>query len=158
MFVSSYTTYVQTNTQNKVPQQKEYDSKNSSEFAIKFSQQTPESLQQKSAAPLDYISKNNTFYTKLILEKNLDEQSKQTKELTNKFTQQSVLQDAKNAYVQLPKATSFFKETLNSFTKTQESDATSLDQTQELKEKNIRKSMINTYTANEDYYYRRRSA
>ncbi|DAB29240.1 MAG TPA: hypothetical protein CFH84_10615 [Sulfurimonas sp. UBA12504] len=158
MFVTSYTTYVQTNTQNKAPQSKEYDSKNSSEFTTKFSQKTAETVVQKPAVPLDYISKNNTFYTKLALEQNLDEQSKQTKELSNKFTQQSVLIDTKNAYTQTPKATYFFKEAYNSFTKTQPIDAKTLDQTQELQKKQMRKLMINTYTANENYYYRGRIA
>ncbi|MDD2906873.1 MAG: hypothetical protein WBK95_08105 [Sulfurimonas sp.] len=158
MFVSSYTTYVQTSTQNKPSQSKEYDSKNSSGFSTKLSQKTSETTFQKPAVALDYISKNNTFYTKLVLEKNLDEQSRETKELSNKFTQQSVLQDAKTAYSQAPKVTSFFREALNSFTKTQESESPISDQTQELQEKQMRKLMINTYTANENYYYRRRIA
>jgi hypothetical protein len=152
MFVSSYSTYIQTNASNKNVRQKESEYENRSAFSSKLYEKTPAVATNGASLPVDYIAKNNNFYTKLFLENHQDQQSAQTKELTHKFIDQSTLQDAKKAYTQAPKMTSLFRETFLALDKTQLEEAKPSQNTQDFKDAKMRKLMINTYIANENYY------
>jgi len=152
MFVSSYSTYIQTGAANKNIRQKDTEYENRSALSSKLYEKNTPALSSGAPFAVDYIAKNNNFYTKLFLEKNQDEQSAQTKELTHKFIDQSTLQDAKKAYTQLPKMSSFFRETFIAFDKTQTVASKSSQETQESKDTATRKLMIDTYIANDNYY------
>lgn len=152
MFVSSYSTYIQTNTENKNVRQREAASSNTSTFSTKLYEEVPPELNTRASLPVDYIAKNNNFYTKLFLAKNQDEQSNQTTELTHKYIDQTTLQDAKKAYTQTPKMPSLFRDTFLSFDKTPLVESKPAPATQEFKNAKMRKLMINTYIANDNYY------
>lgn len=154
MFVSSYATYLQIPSSNKETKQRDNDAKSSLELGLKAAPKNLQELIQKPSAQIDYISRSNTFYTKLFLEQHVDAQSKETKELSNRFTMQTVMQEAKSAYEQVPKATSLFKEALESFTKSKELDEKIETPLQELQTKNMKELMINTYKTNQNYYTR----
>jgi hypothetical protein len=152
MFVSSYSTYIQTNANDKNVKQKDVSYGKDSGFSSKLLKESVTDTAKNASLPVDYIAKNNNFYTKLFLEKHQDEQSAQTKELTHKFIDQSTLQDAKKAYTQMPKMSSFFRETIMALDKKLQDEAKPSQATQEIKDVNIRKLMINTYIANDNYY------
>ena len=159
MFVSSYATYLQVPSSNKETRQRDSDAKSSSDFGFKTAPKSLEEFTQKPSARIDYISRSNTFYTKLFLEQHKDERSQETKELSGRFNQQITLQEAKSAYEQAPKTASIFKEALESFSKTKEIEEkleikmeTPLE---ELQAKKMKESMINAYKANQNYSYAR---
>ncbi|MBA3026836.1 MAG: hypothetical protein FP820_10620 [Sulfurimonas sp.] len=152
MFVSSYSTYIQTNTNDKNVKQKDVGYGKDSGFSSKLLKESVADTAKNASLPVDYIARNNNFYTKLFLEKHQDEQSAQTKELTHKFIDQSTLQDAKKAYTQAPKMTSLFRETFLALDKTQLAEVKPSQNTQDFKDAKMRKLMINTYIANENYY------
>ncbi|MBU1217399.1 hypothetical protein KJ870_03225 [bacterium] len=152
MFVSSYSTYIQTNTNDKNVKQKDVSYGKDSGFSSKLLKESVADTAKNASLPVDYIARNNNFYTKLFLEEHQDEQSAQTKELTHKFIDQSTLQDAKKAYTQAPKMTSLFRETFLALDKTQLAEAKPSQNTQDFKDAKMRKLMINTYIANENYY------
>jgi hypothetical protein len=152
MFVSSYSTYIQTNSDSKSVKNRDAAYANSSNSTSKVYEQSVPDSPKKASFAVDYIAKNNSFYTKLFLEKNQDEQSNQTKELTHKFIDQSTLQDAKKAYTQVPKMTSLFRETFIALNKMQQTESKPAQSSQDFKETKMRKLMINTYIANDNYY------
>jgi hypothetical protein len=152
MFVSSYSTYIQTNTETKSTKREDKTSNYASSFSTKTTEESVPESAKRASLPVDYIAKNNNFYTKLFLEKNQNEQNNQTKELTHKFIDQSTLQDAKKAYTQTSKIPSLFRETFITFDKTLLTESENSQGTQELKDAKMRKLMINTYVANDNYY------
>lgn len=152
MFVSAYSTYIQTDSTNKNIRQKDAEYQNRSAFSSKLYEKSMPALSNGASLTVDYIAKNNNFYTKLFLEKHQDEQSAQTKELTHKFIDQSTLQDAKKAYTQMPKMSALFRETFMALDKTDSAASKPSQETQELKDVKMRKLMINTYIANDNYY------
>lgn len=152
MFVSSYSAYIQTNSDNKNIKNRDVSHANSSNYSSKVYEENLPKSSNKASFAVDYIAKNNSFYTKLFLEKNQDEQSEQTKNLTHKFIDQNTLQDAKKAYTQVPKMASFFRETFMALDKTLQVEPKFTQSSQNLKEAKMRKLMINTYIDNDNYY------
>ncbi len=149
MFVSSYSTYISTDTTQRAQKDRTESAKTKeSSFANSLNSDSKQALQStltsKLQLPLNYISDYKVLNNQQKLQQeNLKEQ------VTAKFTQISTLQNAKVAYADNSKMFSLFqkpKVTLNQTAKL------SVNIPQEAQEKSLRNVMINTYIANENYY------
>ena len=158
MYVSSYNTYIQTNTSKTNEKQKISESKTDSYFSSKLREQPKLKLSSFVGLPVDYISKSSKILVKIQrqadkLQNPQDiEQNRQEKQMM-KISQKQTLQSAKIAY----------KDNSKLFSLIQKPQTKTIDQTpknnsklpaniQKLKEENMRRVMVNTYIQNDKYY------
>lgn len=160
MFVSSYSTYINTNASDKAAKQR-YDKSGaeSKSFDSELSKKNSSLSFKSSNLPIDYISKSQFLHNKQELEfqkQQLQEpQNKtlnQTKEMMNKFSGQNSLLSAKSAYESNSKMFSLFQKPHATLDQTPKTDKKLPLKTQEAKENNLRHLMVNTYIANDKYY------
>lgn len=159
MFVSSYNTYIQTNTSDKVTKQKDQTSKSEPSFSSKFLEQPKLEPVIVSTLPVDYVNKAKSFNNKLEMKRqeealknpNNDNASK-SKELTKEFTSRKTLQNAQTAYEDNSKMFSLYKKPHHSLDQTPSTDTNLPENIQKLKEQNMRRTMVNTYLQNDRYY------
>ncbi len=142
MFVSSYSTYIDTTANKRVQNERVQGEKKSSQsFQNKLLVTPQKTLQAGSELPVNYISNYKSLNIKQQL---LQEQEKSQNSDKMKFTKVSAQGNAKVAYEENSKMFSFLikpKQTLS--------------QTPDLmksKESFLRETMVNTYTANDNYY------
>lgn len=160
MFVSSYNTYIQTDSTVKSNKQRlEKPSSSSDEFAQKLSQKTPNTNFTSSPIPAEFISKSQAYLNKQELEfqkeqlKNPQNSgTKELKETLSKFTANNSLTSAKHAYENINKAFSVFPKQASSIDQTPKMDQNLPAQAHEAKELSMRHKMVNTYLANDRYY------
>jgi len=145
MFVSTYSTYLNTNSVNKTSKNGETSSSSSSklfENSLKHSQTSPARLLQ--STPITYISHNKTLGTKERINQQLQQNSYET-DLKKLTTIKSQMQ-APSAYAANTKMFSLIIKHPNTPKQVDNSPF------KELKENVQRAKFVNTYAANEKYY------
>jgi hypothetical protein len=159
MFVSSYSTYIQTNASERSAKSKELSNKESSAFSSKLLEKMPLELTSTSNLPIDYLYKAKSFNTKLELNRQEEalknpenEFISKSKELTKEYMSSKTLINAKNAYEDSTKIFTVFRKPQHSLDQTPQTDTRFPENIQKLKEENMRRVMVNTYTQNENYY------
>lgn len=148
MYVSSYRMYVQTNPSERVePKKVDYERENKS-FKLPEQLEISKSI---SNLPVDYISKNIGFWQKNELQKELQEKPAQNNPVLFKAisdtlqAKESYTQNSKH-YLHYPKIQSL------SMDQTPKLGENLSDEIEEIKEKNMRSVMVNTYLSNDKYY------
>ncbi len=157
MFVSSYSTYINTNSSERTTKSRASDAKEKLSFSYKRSSD-PKPLAQNTF-PLDYVAQSKTFGNKIELEFQQEQlQNKDNKELQElkssmkKFSSYSTLQNAKQAYTDNSKIFSLLRVPHAPLDQTPTIDKKLPDDLQVLKEQNLRYEMLNTYIQNDNYY------
>ncbi len=158
MFVSSYSTYISTNSSNKSTKDKVQTAQNSSTYTSK-PEETPKTTLASSAIQIDYISKSKTFHNKLEaqlqqrqLQNPNDKEIAETKNRVTEFSTHKSLQSAKQAYSENSKIFSLFKIPQPTLDQTPKTDKRTSLEIQEIQEQNLRHVMVNTYIQNDKYY------
>ncbi len=148
MFVSSYNTYIGTNNSQRVEKERvenskaprdSFESKISKESAILESKGTPN-------LPISYVSNYKAFSNKQKLQEGVKDQSK------TKYAEINSMKNAETAYKDNSKIFSFFLEPKTTQSQTPIVDKKLPSNIMELKEKNMRHVMVNTYLENDKYY------
>jgi len=146
MFVSSYSTYVNVNSSQKIDK-KEPSQKEGSSFADKLSSKTIPNISVATSLPVNYISN----YKALNNQQKLEQDNLQNKEKT-KFTKINATVSAKDAYTDNSKVFSFLIKPKATLDQTPKIDKRLPENIQEIKEQNLRNTMVNTYISNENYH------
>ncbi len=160
MFVSSYSTYIQTNGSNKSAKHEiEKQGKGSSSFSSKLLDGIGSVSYKTSNISINYISNTQVLNNQKELElqnqqlKNpQDNPQNILKENINRFTQQNSLKNAKNAYDNNSKMFSLIRKPLIAFDQTPRLENRLPKEPQKIIELNMRHKMVNTYIANDAYY------
>ncbi len=158
LFISTYNTYIQTDTSNRTQKQKTQKGSEDSKFSIdpKLLNNAQTNKTNYLNLPIDYTANSKTFNNKHKIE--LQEKQQQNKELTKstdlikKFTNYETLQNAKNTYEYNSKLFQFLKKPSLPLNQTPKIDKELPKSIQELKEQNLRNTMVNTYIQNDKYY------
>lgn len=147
MFVSSYSTFVGTDTQNKINNYKSESSKKESDsFKSELLKSSVIEPYTNKNLPIDYISN----YKSLNNHQKLLEQEKSQDE--TKLKKLSLLNNAKNAYDENSKIFPLTKKPSLTLSQIPKIDKKEPKDIQEAKEKNLRHVMVNTYLSNDRYY------
>jgi len=157
MFVSSYSTFIPNDINNKTTRiNKEENKTEKSSFSSKLLSLSTQDILNLDALPINYISTNQTFknrqeldYQKFALE---NKEEATTKKLTKKFSKQSSLIDAKLAYTASLKPFSFLQKPKATLSQTPIINSNQSTELQELTKKSLRHTMVNTYLQNDKYY------
>ncbi|MCF6308993.1 MAG: hypothetical protein L3J19_00745 [Sulfurimonas sp.] len=147
MFVSSYSTYISTNSSDKTNRR---DLSNAKEGAKSFSLEPSKNPILKpyigKNLPIDYVSNYKSFNN----QQKLQNQMKSQDEIN--FQQIKVMSSAKSAYEENSKMFPLLKKPTVTFNQADKIDKSLPQDIQELKEENMRHIMVNTYLANDKYY------
>lgn len=147
MFVSTYTTYVGSNSSNKTDSYKARESKGEADF---FAKELSNSVILKSHTdknlPIDYISNYKSFNNQQKLQEQLQTQD----ELRLKFLTHTI--NAKTAYDENISMFSLVRKPHTPLNLTPKIDERLPREIKEIKEKNLRHAMVNTYEANDRYF------
>ena len=153
MFVSSYSTYIQTDTSDKINKQRVYKADSETKaFDSKLKENTSSIDFKKSNLPVDYISKKQVLSNKQQLNTSENSFQKKTKNLINKFTLQNSLINVNTAYTSNSKMFSLLKKPHAILDQTPNIHNTLPKEPMDIKELNMRHIMVNTYIANDNYY------
>jgi len=148
MFVSSYSTYISTNTSDKTDKYKAQPSKNDSDSFSKELQKSPILKSHiNQTLPIDYISNYKSFNN----QQKLQQLAKSQDEL--KLKSISSMNNAKVAYEDNSKMFSLIKKPMASLSQTYSVNKKLPQEMQEIQEKNLRHVMVNTYLSNDRYYH-----
>jgi len=160
MFISSFSTYVTNNTSDKTTKtasNNREDRKTS--FSEKLSKSTISTPLLKQNSLINYISQGKAQYNKQMIEisqNTLKDDKKNDFKITNKirnsFSSNISVQSAKVAYISNSTMFSLLKKPTASLNQTPTIDNALPQNIQELKEKNMRHLMVNTYLSNDNYY------
>lgn len=148
MFVSSYSTYIDTNHLQKSKEtQKEERKTDSSAFAkqLKFNPNAPQ--KQANQFPVNYIAD----YKVLSNQQKLQQETQGNMQKL-KFSKLKAFDSAKNAYSDNTKIFSLLIKPKATLDQTPRIDKKMPAQAQEAKESIIRHQMVNTYISNDNYY------
>jgi len=149
MFVSSYSTYIDTSTTKRTQNDRNESAKKpSAPFESKLLQTTPKDVVLGSKLPLNYISNYKALN---------NQQKLQEKELTQnpakmKFSKISSMNSANVAYGDNAKMFSLIARPKQTIDQTPKLDKNLPTQAQEIQGDFMKTKMINTYVANENYY------
>ncbi len=147
MFVSSYSTYVNTNNTQKVQNQKDESQKSSKiSFDSKLIQNTVLESTSNKNFPIDYISNYKAFSNKQKLEDEFENTIK------DKYTKNKAIKSAQSAYADNSKMFSFLIEPKMTQSQAPNIDTNLPNSLFKLEEQNIRHKMVNTYLENDKYY------
>ena len=148
MFVSSYNTYVQTDSTNKSRDFKANELKKESFFLSEAASNEPAfAPRNEKSLPIDYVSGYKSFQNQQKLQEQLQGQDGFTLKGLN------TLANAKNAYEESARKFSLAKKPTISLDLTPKIDVTMPQETKEAKVKTLRQTMVNTYLANDRYYH-----
>jgi len=152
MFVSSYSTYISTNSSQRAEKERVDSTKTkSTSFENKFSALNSAATKSIAVAqhnlPVNYVSN----YKVMNNQQKLHEQTQQTAQ-KEKFTKLSGMSSAKIAYKENSTMFSFLIKPKTTLDQTPALDKTLPSKAQETQEKSLRHAMINTYVTNENYY------
>ena len=155
MYVASYNTYIAPlNVSEQTEFKKTEKGRESSTFALETKPDAP--FLKPSTLPVDYVAKNSGFWQKYELQRQMQEQQKQGEKFqdaTQLFTRASTLQHAKEVYTHPLKTFSLYpKPHAKAIDQTPKIDERLSPQAHEFKELQMRRTMINTYVANDTYY------
>jgi len=161
MFVSSFNTYIPTNTSEKVSKvdsEKKTSSKVSFESKLLSTSSAtaiaPEYL-NTTILPINYVSSKATYNKQAIQDKIIDEnktKDKSTKELTLKIKKQFSFSSATVAYSENSKLFASLGIPKHVINQTPKKIATKQQDLQDLQQQSLRKDMVNTYAQNDKYY------
>ena len=147
MYVSSYNTYIDTTTTDKTRRERSQDSdKSTSSFSVKPLAKTLQTIDISSQFPVNYISK----YKALNNQQRLKDDTLNSDRA--KFSKVKALVSSKSAYSESSKIFPLLLKTSVTLNQTPQIDKRMPINTQEAKEKIMKHTMINTYTANDNYY------
>jgi hypothetical protein len=147
MFVSSYNTYISTNSSDKSNHRDLGNGKGDAKsFSLELSKNPILKSYISKNLPIDYVSNYKSFNT----QQKLQEQIKSQGEIN--FQHIKVMNSAKSAYEENSKMFSLLKKPTITFSKTDKIDERLPKNIQELKEEDLRHTMVNTYIANDKYY------
>ena len=153
MFVSSYTTFIDTSTTKRIQNDKnDLEKKPKESFSKQLTQINNQELILSKNLPLSYISNYKTLSTKQAIEQQIEGKDERQVKAEIKFTKLSAQSSAQISYSDNSKMFSLRvqpKPTLNQTPKLDKKLPAEALKTQEGALKNL---MINTYTANENYY------
>ena len=160
MFVSSYSTYIQSDISSKENKQRlDKPSSSSESFGDKLTQKAPSANFTSSPIPHEYLSKSQINSSKQELDfqreqlKNPQNNSaKEAKETINRFTANNSLMSAKNAYENVNKVYTAHSKQSASIDQTPKMDKNLPQEARQAKELTMRHKMVNTYISNENYY------
>lgn len=151
MFISSYNTYIHTNSANTTSKQKVPESAVASkDFAGKLKSSAVSF--NSNFLPLDYIQKNNNSYIKQQIDISLENSKKSAMESAKKFSNHVILLNAGSAYLSNTKMFSQFRLPHTPINQTPSLDDTLPKEPKEMKELIVRHKMVNTYIENDRYY------
>ena len=147
MFVSSYSTYINTNNSQRVEKERGSKSKlSASSFESKLSQESILESKNTQNLPINYISNYKAFINK----QKLQEHSQNDNEI--KYKQINAMKNAKIAYEDNSVIFSLFLEPKATQSQIPQLDKELPAEIQILQEKEMRHTMINTYLSNDKYY------
>lgn len=147
MFVSSYNTYVSTDTSNKTNGYKSGESRERRDFfGDELSKFTVVKSHTDKNLPIDYISNYKSFNNQQKLQEQL--QNKDGFELKKL----NIINNAKAAYEENTKMFSQLKKPTITLSHTPKIDEKLPRDVKEAKEKTLRHLMVNTYLANDKYF------
>ena len=148
MFVSSYNTYVQTDSTNKSRDFKANELKKEPFFLSEAASNEPAfAPRNEKSLPIDYVSGYKSFQNQQKLQEQL-----QGRDI---FAQRELytLANAKNAYEESTRKFSLAKKPTISLDLTPKIYITMPQEAKEAKVKTLRQTMVNTYLANDRYYH-----
>jgi len=147
MFVSSYSTYISTNTSDKTDKYRAQSSKNDlNSFSKELSKSPILKSHINQTMPIDYISNYKSFNNQQKLQQLVKSQD----ELNLKNI--STMNNAKVAYEDNSKMFSLIKKPMASLSQTYNIDKKLPKEIQDIQEKSLRLVMVNTYLSNDKYY------
>lgn len=140
MYVSLFSTYVQTDSSKKTSSPKSNYEQNSS--YVKNTKKSPQTqLTLLKNLPIDYISKNEGFASRLKAQN----YNKDLEKSTKKYADSKTMQSAKSAYEYNSKISFISQKAEITLNQTPLYDS-------KLQETNVRLKMVNTYIQNDKYY------
>ena len=147
LFVSSYSTYISANSSNKVNGSRADASKSSLDsFGEELSKSTILASHTNKNLPIDYISNYKSFNNQQKLQEQLQTQDElKLKQLTTTI-------NAKVAYDGNSTMFSLMRKPTLTLSQTPKIDEKLPSDVKEAKEKNLRHTMVNTYSANNKYF------
>jgi len=150
MYVSSFTTHIDTNAVNKTHNRRQSDDKKSSQSFEVLSAKTPNKAPSlaKNQLPIDYVSNYKALNNKQLLE----EQSAFKDAAKTKFTQLNSLSNAHSAYKDNTSIFSFLVKPKATLDQTPRLDRRLPPEAAKTQKNALASLMVNTYIANENYY------
>jgi hypothetical protein len=160
MYVSSYSTYINTSTSQKSDKYKyQKDEVASKSFNIPSVDITPSNILNTSSLPIDYVSTplllKNRYEIESQKQKMQDGENKTVetiKENLDKFQEQNFLLNLKDSYESNAIMFPILQKPHVALNQTPTIDQSLPKNIQELKENNLRHVMVNTYLENNIYY------
>ncbi|MDA7817631.1 hypothetical protein N9A28_05530 [Sulfurimonas sp.] len=147
MFISTYNTYINTNTSDKSIKDRFDHQKDSAQtFKSQLAKSTIAQPKTLNNLPVDYVSNNKSFQ----VQHKLQEQTKNSFEV--KFQKVNAMKSAAAAYIENTTMFSYMKKPSSPIAKANKEDLYSPQNIQEIKEEKLRFTMINTYISNDKYY------
>ena len=149
MFVSSYSTYIDTTATKRINnERKELEKKPSDSFSSKLLSSKPETLSNKPQLPLNYVSNYKSLYNR----QRLDQQDLTQTVSKMKFSKISSLSSAQIAYTANSKMFSLIAKPKIALDQTPSIDKKLPKEAQVEKESLLKINMVNAYIANDNYY------
>ena len=150
MFVSSYSTYIDTTTTKHIQNERNDTEKKVSKvpFESKLLQNVSKNVNVGNSIPLNYISN----YKALNNQQKLSNQELLQEKAKTKFTKLSSMDSASVAYTSNSRMFSLVQKPKQTIDQTPRVDANLTSPAQEKQETFLRTKMINAYVSNENYY------
>jgi len=147
MYVSSFNTFVNTDSTTRTHANKVKESKSAPEsFKTKLLSKTVKNLDTSPKFPINYISNYKALNNQQKLQENPQNSAK------TKFLKLEAEAEAKNAYSDNSKIFSLILAPRATLDQTPKINRELPQNIQDIKENNLRHTMLNTYIANENYY------
>ena len=150
MFVSSYSTYIDTTVASRVNnERKEVDKKSSDSFNSKLLSATPKTIPTAKQLPLDYVSDYKALYNR----QKLDQDKEFGKNVaTMKFSKMSSQSAAQVVYTANSKMFSLIPKPKIALDQTPTLSKKLPPEAQEAGKELLKIDMVNAYIANDNYY------
>lgn len=147
MYVSSFSTYINTDSSIKAQKSRLENTKSSEvSFQTTLLAKSVKNVNTSAELPINYISNYKALNNQQKLQENTPNASKE------KFVKLEAAASAKNAYSDNSKIYSLILAPRVTLDQTPKIDKRFSQNTQAIQESNLRHTMINTYISNESYY------
>ena len=149
MFVSSYSTYIDTATTKRVTQErKDVEKKPSDSFGSKLLETSAKDVSANQKLPINYISNYKSLHNKQQLqEKTLSQNANSAK-----FSKLNSMSSAKVAYTDNSQMFALIQKPKQTIDQTPKISRYLPEKTQAKQEGIMKINMVNTYIANDNYY------
>jgi len=148
MYVSSYSTFINTSSSDRVQREREEPKREGkSSFASNLVKPSTKLLGNSASLPINYVSN----YKVLNNQQKLQQDTQQNMEKM-KFSKIKAFDSAKNPYTDNTKLFSLLIKPSATLDQTPKIDKKMPQNAQEAKEKFLRNEMINAYVSNDSYY------